>query len=490
MLGLARALSSIVTYPSTRHFYSSIQKISLVQDRVLFRVVTDLSTTWYGKQHLVHSSDSYECFKTKIPLVDYSDIQNCIEWQKTTGESILTSKSILSWETTSGSSGASKSIPYTRSLKKAFNSLALLWIQDLLSRGPRFETGRIYISISPRVGDGVTESSFRKDTDYLSPMSRFILSPFLVDLSRIQTITDPDVFFSELTRFLANESNLEIISIWHPSFLHSILRLLELFSEQEINEIWPKLKFISCWTSGTSSPFVQAIQKKIPNVIIQGKGLISTEAPVTFPSILAKGFLPLYTHIFMEFENTNGLVFRLHELELGYRYKVIISNTSGLYRYRTHDEVMVTHFYNEMPCFEFICRDGLCTDMVGEKLTEAFVFECFNQLNIQAYSIAIPCKWSDYKLGYLVLLDVNEYSPSSHMEQKIECQLLKSYGYRKARSLKQLESVQVKSCPGLVQKIQNYYNKSGIRLGDLKCPLIFNRPLKPEEVQQIFEIWT
>lgn len=195
MLGLAKALSTIVTYPVTRHFYGSLQKIEKVQDQVLSRVVSDLSITLYGKQHRVNPSDDYESFVTKIPLVDYSDIQRWLEQQKETGESILTSGSVVSWETTSGSSGASKSIPFTHSLKKAFGSLALLWIQDLLARGPRFETGRIYISISPRVGDVDTDSSLKKDTDYLSPTARLLLSPFLVDLGQNQTIKDPDLFF-------------------------------------------------------------------------------------------------------------------------------------------------------------------------------------------------------------------------------------------------------------------------------------------------------
>lgn len=37
----------------------------------------------------------------------------------------------------------------------------------------------------------------------------------------------------------------------------------------------------------------------------------------------------------------------------------------GLYRYRLHDLVRVTGFYNQAPCLEFLGRDSLVSDNRG-----------------------------------------------------------------------------------------------------------------------------
>ena len=64
-----------------------------------------------------------------------------------------------------------------------------------------------------------------------------------------------------------------------------------------------------------------------------------------------------------------------HELEVGKRYFILFSNTSGLYRYDINDIIEVIGFYNEFPLFKFIQKGEGTTSLTGEKITEAQVIQ-------------------------------------------------------------------------------------------------------------------
>ena len=116
--------------------------------------------------------------------------------------------------------------------------------------------------------------------------------------------------------------------------------------------------------------------------MVQGKGLLATEAPMTIPLIKAQGCVPVLNEVFFEFEH-QGNIYHLHELELGKVYSIIISQKGGLYRYRIGDRVRVTHYYLKTPCLEFLGRTETTSDLVGEKLHEDFVQDTLNQLHLR-----------------------------------------------------------------------------------------------------------
>ncbi|MCK7481133.1 MAG: GH3 auxin-responsive promoter family protein [Candidatus Moduliflexus flocculans] len=167
---------------------------------------------------------------------------------------------------------------------------------------------------------------------------------------------------------LAAAHDLEMISVWSPTFL---LRLLDDLPDP--GEIWPRLKLVSCWTAGASRGPAAELRARLPHAHLQPKGLMSTECVVTVPDACDRPVLN--PQGFFEFER-HGQVLLSDELEPGATYEVIATTASGLYRYRTGDLVRCAgHSDAEVPVLEFLGRTGVVSDLVGEKLVEVFVQE-------------------------------------------------------------------------------------------------------------------
>lgn len=143
-------------------------------------------------------------------------------------------------------------------------------------------------------------------------------------------------------------------------------------------EWWPDLKLISCWTQGPSATYLPFIEELFPGVEIHGKGLLSTEAVTTVP--VGESYPLAYHSHFFEFLSDCGDVYPCWELEQNRCYEVVQTTAGGLVRYRSGDWVRVTDFYGDVPCLEFLTRDGVC-DHFGEKLSFRFLRDSLSEFN-------------------------------------------------------------------------------------------------------------
>ena len=100
------------------------------------------------------------------------------------------------------------------------------------------------------------------------------------------------------------------------------------------------------------------------------EGLWSVPSGVdTLDNILAAGsafmeFLPV------EAGNDFSKAVLIDELEEGNIYELIITNLSGLYRYRMSDAIKVTGFINKTPLVQFMYRVNKTINIAAEKTTE------------------------------------------------------------------------------------------------------------------------
>jgi hypothetical protein len=116
---------------------------------------------------------------------------------------------------------------------------------------------------------------------------------------------------------------------------------------------------------------MEALARRLPQALIQPKGLLATEA---FVSIPFAGFHPaaLRSHFF-EFIDENNQVRLLHELQESRTYTVVVTTSGGLWRYRLGDQVEVDGFVDRTPSLRFVGRAGCVSDRFGEKLSDEFV---------------------------------------------------------------------------------------------------------------------
>ena len=77
---------------------------------------------------------------------------------------------------------------------------------------------------------------------------------------------------------------------------------------------------------------------------------------MTIPMIGVEGGVPLVTEVYLEFEDQDGAVLELHEVEEGETYELIVSQKGGLVRYRMGDRVLVKGLCGRTPTFSFVGR--------------------------------------------------------------------------------------------------------------------------------------
>ncbi len=417
-------------------------------DTWLRTLLTRNARTAYLEQY--GSPQSIEEFRERVPIVDYDDLQPWIE-RISAGESdVLFAGRPVAFERTSGSSGAAKLIPYSREGLADFRDSVLPWLARVVN-GYGI-TGRAYFSISPAtrapesiggIPIGLPDAAYLGDLDALRAMTAV---PF-----EVASITNVSQWRSETLRHLAAARDLELISVWSPTFL---LRLLDELDDPRV--LWPRLKVVSCWASGASKHFAEEVAARLPHAHLQPKGLISTETVVTVPDSLDRPVLTRFG--FFELER-DGVCRLEHELTRGSTYGLIATTASGLYRYRTGDLVR----YEGDSIFDFVGRGSLVSDLVGEKLTEPFVGKCLE--DVPGFRLLVP-----HGSGYALAVEEG----TSVSIEGIEMRLCENPQYAYARRIGQLDMLRLVHVRHLFDRYAQAHVDRGIRLGDIKPTALRN----------------
>ena len=537
---LAIKLFAKLIESTNRQFHKALENPRLAQKKVQKKILTNLIKSEYGRYLRVKTIDDWH----RIPIIEYRNIENWIHTQNKDKTHLLTSEPVIFYEKTSGSRGAAKLIPYTKSFRHSFNQMFCVWAHDLIIHGPKFNTGKIYYCISPQLGNSqqekiqknsLTKTSHSKliqdDSEYLDGCLKWIMSQFLISPSGLNKLHDPEIFKHQLAQALLISEDLEIISIWSPTFLKVILDYIQnnrkqlafelvdkmsakrrlillqphLFTQvstnNKLNEIfqttnrdkipwkllWSELKLISCWDSVNAADGADFLRSLFPNVLVQGKGLLATEAPMTIPLIPAKGSVPLLNEVFFEFLDESGFIYQLHELKQGKIYEMIISQKGGLYRYRIGDRVRFTHLYLNTPCLEFMGRHKEVSDLVGEKLHSEFVRDVLETLPLEGtcFKTLVPVKYP--KEHYILLLDTAKQDPKE-IALKLEEGLQKSHHYSRARLLKQLENVRVMVSSQIPEILSLHQASAGKKWGDLKHDILSTKSIEKDLLVQLEQV--
>lgn len=514
---IGRLALGTVLAPRARRFAAALADPEHAQERLRRRLLTGIAATDYGRAHGITGAESYREFRDRLPAVGFEELRPWVDRQTRTCAPVLAPAPVRLYERTSGSSGASKLIPYTDALLSDFDELFLLWAGDLVRHGPRFTSGRMFFSMSPPCHEPARTLSgapigLEDDAQYLSRWTRRALGGCFVFPPGLKGIRDPDLFKLVLAAALVAEPRLEILSIWHPTYLSALLdflrehagllawyfdrgailhrdgavplpavaesRLALLRSPRlEWSALWPSLKLISCWTDAGAAFFAKGLAREFPGVFLQGKGLLATEAPLTLPLLGAPAPVPLLHRVFFEFEDRGGRLFLLHQLAEGQEYEVIVTQSAGLARYRLGDRVRVTSHYARTPCFRFIGRGNDTSDLVGEKLEEGFVRQALQRVfsGERDFAVLVPAPDDANRPGYRCVANRCAGTPDTTAGQ-LEAALGEAFHYRRARFLGQLAPVVLEVRPDARDWYVGQLLGRGMRWGDIKYSAILRRP--------------
>ncbi len=440
-------------------FHRATDAVAQTQTALLRKIVSRNRGSAYGREHGFENIRTIEAFQTRVPLSSYDTYAPLIQRIAAGEQNMLTRERVRLLEPTSGSTTGEKLIPYTASLRTQFQRAVAAWIGDLMHHRPAVRQGRAYWSISPAFGrrrstSGGVPVGFDDDTAYLGRLERLAARRLLVVPPAIARLTNMDNFRYCTLLHLLRAEDLSLVSVWSPTFLSTLLELLEEWGEQichdlhdgtltppmredrdsdvlrelrpranarragelesilqsnlslpeQLRRIWPRLALISCWTDAAAGTYVGELRTLFPSVEIQPKGLLATEACVSFPLVDSAGAaLALRSHFF-EFQEVGNSadgpadpqnVRLAHELSCGNRYRVIVTTGGGLYRYQLHDVVEVVGFEKQCPLLRFVGKADRVSDLVGEKLSEPHVREVlervFHEQGISpCFSLIVP----------------------------------------------------------------------------------------------------
>lgn len=478
MLGaIAAAVLRAYCTPRARRFSSALDDVATAQRKTLARIVRASASTAYGRSLDLAVDESLDAFRMKVPLVDYAALEKWIEAQRSGEAAALAPGRTRCYEPTSGSSGAIKRIPYNDALLGSFRSLFAIWAHDLLTHALRPRSGRAFMSMSPPLDDN---EGFMDDREYLGGPLRALVGRYIVTPPQMR---DPVAFRDALTCTLVAAHDLEIISVWNPNYLLILLEHFEAHRERLLpklpaerrallsrdpvpwQDVWPSLQLVSCWTAAAAAGPARTLAQRLSNTMLQGKGLLATEAPITVPLVQASGCVPLVDEVFVELEDNSGRFHLLTEVENDTEYSVIVTQPGGLLRYRLGDRVRVSGRYRGTPLLEFVGRADVECDLVGEKIGEAFVAKALSAIaHPDAFCTLLPLLPEAGRPCYCLLTD----DPNPGLARELEEALMQAFRYREARMLAQLDMVEVILRPDMRCMVHDALIASGMKAGDIK----------------------
>lgn len=504
----ANALWVASCWPGWLRFQRAAQNVEATQSALLTSYLKTNQHTDYGEHHGFAHIHTARDYSEQVPLTSYDDYVTDIARIGDGQPNVLTAAPVRMFERSSGSTAASKLIPYTATLKAEFQRGLTPWIYDLYSHMPSLYGGPAYWSITPltdgqRFTPGGIPIGFESDSAYLGPLGKWLLDSVLAVPDSVKLLTDMDSFRRQTLLHLLRQPHLRLISVWNPTFLTLLLEALkqnwgELLDEiaqgnveqrlapnpqraaalrglapLEPESLWPGLRLLSCWSDGPSTPYARQLQALFPNVTMQAKGLLATEAFVSFPLVGVEGSVLAVNAHFFEFLSDSGESLLAHEVVKGQTYSVVVTTGGGLYRYQLYDMVEVVGHWLQIPCIRFLGKADHVSDWFGEKLNERFVANTLTQV-FAAHNItpafALLAPEADGAFHYRLYLE-SDSAPET-LAQTLDQALCENFHYDWCRKLGQIGPLQITQVSNGAQAYLVACQTRGQKLGNIKPSLL------------------
>ena len=410
-----------------RRFEGQLQDAHRVQRQLLFKKLRRCTDSQFGRDHRFRDIKTVADFRKNIPIARYDYYYPYI---KQVAEGNVTAmfprgEKLLMFTLSSGTTGDPKLIPITKSWMKEFRDGWQVWgikafldhpslvMSKMLNIVGSWDMRRTPTNIPCGMASGLSAR-------YQSPLLKkyFAVPPCVFEiqdaLAKYYTIlrlsvAEPVRFFSTATpatvlRFarLGNEyreaiirdiadgtlSNQFDIDPKIRTRISSRIRTPNRERARELERIvnrtgslYPKdywdLSLLGCWLGGTVGGPAHQIAEYYGDAPRRDLGLLSSEGRHTIPMHDGRpeGLLAINSHYYEfvpeeEIDSSQPTVLECHELEIGRNYFILLTTSSGLFRYSIYDVVRCQGYVGETPIFEFLHKGERFSDMEGEKITE------------------------------------------------------------------------------------------------------------------------
>ncbi len=424
-----------------------------VQKRLLLGLMKDNRTTVYGKKNNFKNVKSIEDYQKIVPLSNYLDYEDFVWRMANGEKGLITNRYIRRFTESSGSTGRSKLVPLSGWAEWVCQCYSFSAPIGCGVKYYWKEKGQLIPAqkgvFTAEVGS--RKLPCKKTLSCLSSIPFLNLKPFIrffnttpPEIMFHEDNIDMDMHYAKL-RFALIEKNVTSLSTIFITTLESMFFYLENnwqlicddIEKGTINEqikmpddirqkllkrlkpmperanelraefkkgfdespivprIWKNCAWMYGMGTGALSLYAKKLRRYIgEDIAIHYLGYAATEAMMAIPLELNSfEYVILPQNGFFEFlpidspEGTKPLT--ITELEIGKEYEVILTNTSGFYRYRIEDVVKVTGYHYKSPKITFCYRLNQIANISGEKINQMALDEVVEEFSEKTDNLLI-----------------------------------------------------------------------------------------------------
>ncbi|KAI9526384.1 hypothetical protein NQZ68_039992 [Dissostichus eleginoides] len=412
--------------------------VKRVQEETLLQRLRKNENTSYGKQYDFSSIKDIDGFRSRHPITTYEHYRELIRRIAAGEEKLIIADKPLILAMTSGTSGASAMLLSTKDTNSEFFLQGVAVCLDAMARAfpatdslqrttkffysPTFRQSEAGIPIGPNSSTPASsrhmlnlyttpapafEVPSEKDTLYLhllfalkdpsvgtleSNFASTVFYAFSALQDRWQELVE-DIERGKVSSALALEpavrSSLEALMKPDPERAAQLRALFKDGFRGIAKRLWPHLHLVLAVDSGSNQIYGEMLRENYcQGVPFYSPFYAATEGLIgvnLWPQEPNRRYLLCPRSMFCEFLPESGLeeeaphTLLMEEVTEGQNYELIITNASGLFRYRVGDIVKVVGFHNQCPIVEFQYRRGQMLSVRGEKVSEALFLDALKK---------------------------------------------------------------------------------------------------------------
>ncbi|MBB17073.1 hypothetical protein CMK22_17545 [Candidatus Poribacteria bacterium] len=525
---LIRLRMFLVKHTLWSSFIKATRNPQQSQNELLKQILSKNQDTVFGKEHGFEEIKSYKGFCDAVPVQSYENLREYIDKQEEEKNPYLTAEQPVMYAQTSGTTGDPKFISILKSSISQYRKSQQVFAYAVYASISGVYNGKVLGIRSPAVeGYLDTGTPYGSMSGFIyKSMPGLVRSKFVVP-TEIFEIEDYELKYYLIAVFSLVEDNITLMATANPStilklgniigkqsqrLIHDIKtgtlpdldklsvdqkknieqnfkkntkragRLKNILSEKgnlTFADIWPNLKAVCTWTSGSCRVLIPSLRKQLlPSTNIIEMGYLSSEfrGSITIDVLKNKGIPTLEENFFEfvaeeEWGSETPTFLTLEQIEEDRKYYIFVTTQNGLYRYFINDIVEVNGRYNSTPAIRFTQKGKGVTNITGEKLYEnqlVQVMEAIKQeydLDTSFFIMLADQKRLQYHL-YLENESVEELELLNNLEDKLSSLNIEYENKRKSGRLQSLNLKFLKVGAGEAYK--KYCIENGQREGQFK----------------------
>lgn len=419
----------------SRRFLLATQDCQQTQRDVLQRLLALNAASRFSQEHGLNATLTPQEFRTRLPICDFEYFRPYIERLKVGDTQALLGPEnrLLMFTLSSGTTSDSKFIPVTTQFLNDYRRGWQIWGVHTYDARPGLNHKNIlqvtsdYSRYQTPAGipcgniSGLAVAMQR-------PVVRFLYTiPFVVS-----KIDNPLAKYYMILRLALADDNVGLITTANPSTVMQLATLADVEKESlirdiadgtlserfaisqdvrqalqrrlsrrqprrarqleaivaeygtlQLDKVWPRLEQLAIWMGGSCGAYLPTVRQQFGDRIpIRDHGLSASEGRMTIPfdDESSDGVLEISTHYFefvpeAEHGSPNPTILEAHELSPDHNYFILLTTSSGLYRYDICDVVRCTGFVGTTPVLRFLHKGAYISNLTGEKVSESQVVD-------------------------------------------------------------------------------------------------------------------